>query len=166
MKRLICSVLTVILCCALGMSGVQIAIPAARAADTGTWMQLPLYGGDASCLALDPHTPTTLYAGISYGGVFRSTDSGDHWTAVNAGLTNPYVPSLAITPLTPTILYAGTRGGGVFRSTDSGDHWTAVNTGLTSTQVYSVAINPLTPSTLYAGTRGDGIFRSTDSGDD
>ena len=156
-------VLTLVLCLVLSLSGVLVSVPAARAADTGTWTQLPLYGGGVFSLAINPTTPTTLYAGTYSGGVFRSTDSGTTWTAVNTGLTSQDIRSLAINPTTPTTLYAGTWGGGVFRSADSGTTWTAVNTGLTNHNVYAIAINPAAPSTLYAGTY-DGVFRSTDSG--
>jgi photosystem II stability/assembly factor-like uncharacterized protein len=116
-----------------------------------------------SALAINPLTPTTLYAGTDLG-VFRSMDSGAHWTAVNTGLTNLGVSALAINPLTPTTLYAGSYGSGVFRSTDSGATWSAVNTGLTGHPVYSLAINPKAPATLYAGT-DSGVFRSTNGGD-
>jgi uncharacterized repeat protein (TIGR02543 family) len=116
---------------------------------------------NAYCLAIDPLTPATMYAGTS-GGIFRSPDSGITWTAVNVGLTYPYVRSLAIDPATPSTLYAGTSGG-IFRSPDSGTTWTAVNAGLTSSWVTSLAIDPLTPTTLYASSYG-GVFRSTNSG--
>jgi hypothetical protein len=56
--------------------------------------------------------PGTLYIGTD-AGVFRSLDSGDHWTAFNDGLTNLDVTSLAIDP-TGQFLHAGTNGGGVF----------------------------------------------------
>jgi hypothetical protein len=46
--------------------------------------------------------------------VFKSTNGGDNWSAVNTGLTNTWVIALAIDPATPTSLYAGTWGGGVF----------------------------------------------------
>jgi hypothetical protein len=46
--------------------------------------------------------------------VFKSTDGGANWSAVNTGLTKTLVFALAIDPVTPTILYAGTYGGGVF----------------------------------------------------
>src|SRR5664280_858043 len=68
---------------------------------------------DIYTLAISPHTPTTLYAG-TWDGLFRSMDSGDHWTAMNTGLTNRRIRSLAIDPLTPTTLYAIT-GLDVFR---------------------------------------------------
>jgi uncharacterized repeat protein (TIGR02543 family) len=117
------------------------------------------------CLAIDPLTPTTLYAGTwivgTQGGVFRSTDSGGHWTAVNTGITGMTVYSLAIDPLTPSTLYAGTNGY-VCRSTDSGATWMVVSIGRSYVSVYFLAIDPLTPSTLYAGTNVD-VFRSTDS---
>ena len=52
-------------------------------------------------------TPTTLYAG-TWGGVFKSTNGGGNWSAVNTGLTDTYVNALAIDPATPATLYAGT----------------------------------------------------------
>jgi uncharacterized repeat protein (TIGR02543 family) len=160
MRESVRFVVTLVLCLVLSLSGVLVGVPAVRGADTGTWTQLPLYGGGVFSLAINPATPTTLYAGTYSGGVFRSTDSGATWTAVNTGLTSHDVLSLAINPAT---LYAGTWGAGIFRSTDSGATWTAVDAGLTSQDVYAIAINPAAPSTLYAGTY-DGVFRSTDSG--
>ena len=46
--------------------------------------------------------------------MFKSTDGGATWNALNAGLTNPVVTALAIDPAMPTTLYAGTIGDGVF----------------------------------------------------
>ena len=88
--------------------------------------------GGIYALAIDPATPTTLYAGTG-GGVFKSTNGGGNWSAVNTGLTNTNVYALAIDPATPTTLYAGTHDGGVFKSTNGGGNWSAVNTGLTDT---------------------------------
>src|SRR5438034_7455137 len=114
-----------------------------------------------AALAINPSTPTTLYAGQWGGGVLKSTDAGGSWTAVNSGLTYLDVRALAINPSTPTTLYAGTGGGGVFKSTDAGGSWTAV--GPSNDYVFALAFNPSTPTTLYAGTSGD-VFKSTDAG--
>jgi hypothetical protein len=65
-------------------------------------------------LAITPGMPTILYAGTSGSGVFKSTNGGADWHALNNGLTSSFVHTLAIDPLQPTILYAGTAGGGVF----------------------------------------------------
>jgi len=122
--------------------------------------------GDAfvNALAIDPRTPTTLYAAGD--GVFKSTDGGNTWSAVNTGLPALFVNALAIDPTTPTTLYAGIgiSGGGVFKSTDGGNTWSAVNTGLTTPYVDTLAIDPRTPTTLYAGTVDGGVFKSTDGG--
>jgi photosystem II stability/assembly factor-like uncharacterized protein len=144
---------------------VALAISATIAdAGPGIWTSGGPYGGDVMALAVNPATPSTLYAGTDGGGIFKSTDAGGTWSAVNTGLTSPNVRALAINPTTPATLYAGTVFGlGVFKSTDSGATWTVANTGLTSHYVDSLAINPATPTTVYAGTDG-GVFRSTDAG--
>src|SRR5258708_30852181 len=114
--------------------------------------------------AIDPLTPTTLYAGTLGGGVFKSANGGGSWDAINTGLmTNTDVAALAIDPLTPTTLYAGTplaflgtfhSNSGVFKSTDGGESWSASSTGLTAEGAAAGAGDPPTPPTLYAGARG------------
>ena len=120
---------------------------------------------DVYNLAIDPSTPSTLYAGTG-GGVFRSTNSGGSWSAVSSGLADPRgntfgVSALDIDPTTPSTLYAGTVGG-VFKSTDGGGSWHRVSFGLTDSSrnifgISTLAIDPATPSTLYAGTYRDGV---------
>jgi hypothetical protein len=118
-----------------------------------------------SCLAIDPVTPSTLYVG-SNAGVFRSEDSGGHWTAVKTGLNGQQGSVLSVDPQIPTTLYVGRYGegseGGLFRSADSGDTWRV--TGLTDGNIHTLGINPVTPATLYAGTAPGGVHCSTDSG--
>jgi hypothetical protein len=84
------------------------------------WTSVGPDGGAINAIAIDLTTPTTLYAGTS-GGVFKSTDSGGNWTAVNMGLgvNGLDVRTLAINPTTPTTLYAGTDGSSVFRGVES-----------------------------------------------
>jgi hypothetical protein len=36
-------------------------------------------------LAIDPSTPTTLFAGTNSSGVYVSLDGGDHWSAASTG---------------------------------------------------------------------------------
>jgi hypothetical protein len=157
-------VLVLALCLAEGLVGAPFGTQVSRAADTGGWTELPLYGGYVRCLAVNPLTPSTVYAGTFYTGVFRSTDSGATWTVLNPDATDMNVRALAINPLTPTTLYAGTLGMGVLCSTDGGTTWATSLAGPTSSYVYTLVVDPLTPTTLYAGTAGGGVFRSTDGG--
>ncbi len=115
------------------------------------------YGGDIRALAVD--TADHLFAG-SDGGVFRSTDGGANWTAINKGLTNHLVLSLGQNR--SGMMFVGTAGDGVFRSTDSGANWAAVSNGLSNKTVLSLA--GIRPGEILAGTDGGGVFRSTDNG--
>jgi photosystem II stability/assembly factor-like uncharacterized protein len=62
-------------------------------------------------LAMDPLTPTILYAGIAGGGVFKTADGGLTWSAIDSGLRSLVILALAVGPLTPTTIYAGTAVG-------------------------------------------------------
>src|SRR5437667_179650 len=122
-------------------------------------------GGSINALAMDPQVPATLYAGANGGGVFKSTDGGGSWSAVNTGLTSTFVRALAIDPQASTTLYAGTNNG-VFKSTDGAGTWSPANNGLANLSVNALAIDPQTPTTLYVGAPGNpgGVFKSTDGG--
>jgi len=113
-----------------------------------------------SCLAINPVTPTTMYAGTK-GSVFKSINGGGNWSAINSGPTITDVKSLAIDPVTPTTLYAATWNGGVFKSNDGGElerdeQWADKN-------VYALIIDPTMPTTLYVGTYGGGVFKGRNS---
>lgn len=164
MKRAVYFLSTLALCLALSLSTPRVGASITRAAETGVWTRFAIYGGNVYSLAIDPITPANLYAGTVSGGVFRSLDSGSHWTAANSGLNSPWVTSVVIDPLAPTILYAGTYSGGVSRSVDGAEHWTAANKGLPDLRIAALTIDPLAPATLYAATVQNGVFRSVDSG--
>jgi photosystem II stability/assembly factor-like uncharacterized protein len=103
--------------------------------------------GFVSALAIDPFKTNTLYAGTQKG-VFKSTDAGASWTAVNSGLANTDVLALAIDPKRTRTLYAGTRGG-AFKSTDGGGRWYPMENGLPHTDVLAIAVDPAKPRTVY-----------------
>jgi len=104
-----------------------LAIASVAYGGVNVWTSHGPYGGHVNALVIDPHTPSTLYAGTSIG-VFQGINSGATWSVVNTGLPGTGVAALAIDPHTPSTLYAA-AGGAVFRSTNSGANWTA--TGLT-----------------------------------
>src|SRR5437879_6238708 len=53
-------------------------------AGVNTWTSSGPYGGSVPDLVIDPQNPSTLYAGTDVG-VFKTTDGGDNWTAINPG---------------------------------------------------------------------------------
>ena len=72
-----------------------------------------------SSILLHPTEPSQLYVGGPEG-VWKSSDSGKTWQAVNQGITTLNIRALAMNPKNPQILYAGTNGSGLYRSTDAG----------------------------------------------
>ena len=127
-----------------------------------TWSLSGLPDTHVYSLAIDAVSPEILYAATIDEGVYRSTNSGGTWTAVNAGLPTGSTLSLAIDPSDPSILYAGTLRLGVFQSTNRGARWSP--TGLSNTTVSVLVVDPVSPTTVYAGTFGAGVFRSDDRG--
>src|SRR5262249_12617870 len=56
-----------------------LAVPTIARAGTGTWTSHGPTGGNVTVVAVDPLTPTTVYAGTHGGGIFKSTDGGATW---------------------------------------------------------------------------------------
>jgi len=73
---------------------------------------------NAILLSLVANAQGHLFAATYGAGVFRSTDGGRSWTAINSGLDDPNVLSLALRP-DDGVLFAGTSTGHVFRSITS-----------------------------------------------
>ena len=95
-------------------------------------------------MAIDPSNPSTVYAVTSGNGVYKTTDGGTSWTAVNTGLTNLNVTCIAEDPANPNDLYVGTAGSGVFASINGGSSWTQLSTtGLPSTRITSIVGGPI-----------------------
>ncbi len=130
------------------------------------------FAGDAlvgfTDVAVDPSTQGTLYAANpGGGGVYKSTDSGVHWTASNQGLSVsgaiPAVDTVAVDPNDSRVVIAGTAGDGLFVSLDGAGTWAPAGSGVVGGVVDSLAFSGAF-STAFVGTHGDGVFRSTDLG--
>ena len=133
---------------------------------SSNWQQTGLGGYNVQSVAVFPGDGQIVYAGTDSGGVFKTTDGGTSWTAINAGLTNSDVRCLAIDPANSQVVYAGTWGGGVFKTTDGGTSWTAVNTGLLKNyQIRSFAIDPTNNQIVYMKTNWeDEVFKTINGG--
>ncbi|HET7439464.1 MAG TPA: hypothetical protein VFJ56_08175, partial [Nitrospira sp.] len=78
-----------------------------------------------SSIVIHPTNPSIIYIG-GPGGVWKSTDSGKTWQAINRGLVTLNIRALAMAPQDAQTLYAGTNGSGLYRSTDAGATWTTI----------------------------------------
>ena len=119
-------------------------------------------------LALDPHSPNTLYASIGCINLngcrgVRSTDGGATWVRLGGGFPALPVSHLLVDPAKSGTIYA-TAGSSVFKSTDGGGSWSAASAGLPGVGVTRLAADGGSPETLYAMTT-TGLFASTNGGD-
>jgi len=138
----------------------------------------PSYGGDASAMVhavgTDPANSSIVYAG-NYGGLAKSTDSGDHWQYISDTWLSQEVSSIAVDPTAANYLYVGTgrnnelAGVGLYRSFDGGANWSPIGTtAFQGTLIRKVAIDPLGSgskrSTIVYVANTAGLWRSVDSG--
>lgn len=117
--------------------------------------------GSGVCLAVDPGNSQKLYLGSSYDGMYRSTDGGGTWEAINAGLptTAAVFRSVAIDPTNSQRIFLGMQGQ-VYQSDDGGDNWRRVGGTLTTDyDVDRIAIDPSNPSNVYAAVWGEGVYK-------
>lgn len=94
-----------------------------KSTDTGsTWAatSFPVVcAGNVYAMVIDPAAPASVCVGSDYG-VYRSTDGGQYWWYLSAGLGNT-VPALLLHPADPATMYAGVMDGRVMALTLSLD---------------------------------------------
>lgn len=127
----------------------------------------------------DPQTPGTLYAGGGNSGLWKSTDSGRSYFAIDAGLPTAYygnggvgIDSMAHSPTTPGTLLVGlwtaVDGNCLQRSLDGGATWQPLGgAAMTSRNIHGLAYAPSDAQVVYAATNlgsSGAVLRSTDGG--
>jgi len=118
-----------------------------------------------NCLAVDPRTDRTVYAGTVDGGVLKATDGGVSWRQMNTGLRSLDIRSIAIDPSNPSIVFAGAENGGLYKSVDGGTTWKQSSNGMDPQgTIRSVVVNPTDTQILFAGDLRTGVYRSGDAG--
>jgi hypothetical protein len=150
---------------AIGLAlAVSLLCPSAR----GQWesIQVPdstldVNGGIALAMS-----GTSLFAGTPTRGIFRSTDDGTSWTAVNTGLPwhmfGGYYGAVSCFAVSDANLFAGGNDG-VFLSSNNGTSWVAFSAGLPyvagndSSRWYSVYRLAASEMDLFAVTE-EGVF--------
>ena len=144
-----------------------------------TWAAVPhdLPGGEVRALAVGPDAPAVLYAYVGGQGLFRSSDGGGTWAALDAG-AGIQTTAIAVMGGPQRRIYLATADQGILGSFD-GRAWAPasgfVNGALPTRRVNALVYDqhsgdsvvgsagaPLTGA-LYAGT-DRGLFQSLDGG--
>jgi photosystem II stability/assembly factor-like uncharacterized protein len=117
--------------------------------------------GEVRALAIDPSSPSTLYAGLAaalpgmgtVSMIMKSTDAGANWATSKDPIYFPaFISSLCMDPKNSSVLYAGTLGEGVYKSANKGDNWQAINSGLDNRDVRQIAMSASDSNRVYAAT--------------
>ena len=111
-------------------------------------------------IAVDPKTTTSggviVYAAVSgnNGGIWMSTDSGDHWSNVLPGQATDLVldpgSATGVSGGNLQILYASLRGVGVFQSTNQGRSWNLMTGGVGDPLIIDANRPAVTPVAVTA----------------
>lgn len=144
----------------------------------------PFRGGRSVAASGVVGDPLTYYFGTTGGGVWKTSDAGQHWENISDGYFNTgSVGAIAISESNTNIIYVGmgehaprgvmtSYGDGMFKSTDGGKTWKKL--GLEKTQHISrIQIHPTNPDMIYVAAQGAlhapnedrGIYKSTDGGE-
>ena len=127
-----------------------------------------------ACMWHGLRKPWTIVSGSPDGGIYKSSDSGEHWSKLAGGL--PSGPAaefgrtnVSISAAAPDRVYAlieAKPGSGLYRSDDAGATWTLVNgqTRITTRPFYydTLVVDPNNPDTVFVG--DENWFKSTDAG--
>lgn len=140
----------------------------------------PAAGGRVSRSAGVPGDPLVYYAGVSAGGVWKTTNGGLSWKPVFDEQPVSAIGALAVAASNPNVLYVGTgeanirgnvaAGNGIYKSIDGGKTWKHVwkQTG----HIGTLIVHPTNADVAFAAVLGHafgpnaqrGVYRTTDGG--
>ena len=134
--------------------------------DGDSWQHVSprLDGSAVSAIEIAAANRKRIYVGTENGGLFRSVDGGDTWSA---NISSSILPGHTITrieshPNDANLLYVAVANFGhphVFRSKDGGDNWDIDTEGMHATYCRAVATTSENPSRRWMTARHSAIER-------
>lgn len=119
-------------------------------------------GGIITTIEIDPQNPDVLYAAGAGCIIFKSTDSGASWKALEQlGMWGEEIADILIFPNDPRTVLVLDRTCNLFKSADGGENWKHLDI---EPRFRCVALNLENPLSLIGGTIDGRVFRSFDAG--
>ncbi|HLB10020.1 MAG TPA: glycosyl hydrolase [Gemmatimonadaceae bacterium] len=165
----------------------RITYPGSITEDSVTWHGLRwrdigiFRGGRSIAVAGSAKRPFEFWMGTTGGGVFKTSDGGNTWSAASDGYFGGTIGSIEVSMSDPDIVYVGTgehairgnvsHGDGLFKTTNGGKTWSFA--GLAATQQISrVRVHPTNPDVVWVAAFGHvygpnpdrGVFKTIDGG--
>ena len=121
-------------------------------------------------IAISAINPAIVIAGTGDGKVQISTNNGQTWQNISAGLPNRSITRVATDPFEEHTIYVTLSGfrwdeplPHVFKSTDLGSTWTDISGNLPEFPVNDIALDPDIPGKIIVGTDA-GVYGTADGG--
>jgi hypothetical protein len=163
---------------------------ASRESGTDLWVRAGLSKSTVKKVLIPAGTVPSLYTLVADQGVYRSSDNGVTWRAVNNGLPPAQwgrigVQALAVDEDKPFVLYAGMQeiggresafGTGLYVSGDDGAAWLPLGRDMVGKEVQTIAVLPAlalsgasgrdeaSPTSVVCVATGGELYRSADRG--
>jgi len=123
-------------------------------------------------IAVSPFIPGIIVAGTDDGNVHVSTNSGDDWTDVTAGLPDRWITRVACDPFDMNTIYVTVSGfrwdeplPHVFKSTDLGQNWIDISSNLPELPMNCIVLDPEVQDRIFVGSDA-GIFYTENGGNE
>jgi len=95
----------------------------------GTFQGTSFLGSTVTTVAVDPNSPSRIFAWIAGQGLMRSQDGSASWQSIGSGLqvaSGDAIGYVTIDPTDPNRLYAATYSASIYKSLDGGNSWQVV----------------------------------------
>jgi serine/threonine protein kinase len=125
-------------------------------------------------VVLDPTNRQRMYVAISAGGVYRTKDGGETWTAQNRGVRATFTPNkypefgqcvhkITLHPARPERLFLQNHWG-LYRSDDYAETWVDIANGVPSDFGFPILVHPRKPDWAYVVPVESDEFRCASEG--
>lgn len=114
--------------------------------------------GTITTIAVAPSNTQVIYVGTDDANLWVTTDVGESWSRIDAGLPERWITRVAVDPYADSVAYvtlSGHRVGGtlphVYRTSDYGNAWEPISSNLPEGPVNDLIVDPMNTNVLYVG---------------
>ncbi len=132
---------------------------------TNSWTTIGPYGGEITCLTIDPLSSSVIYAAVYPEGLYKSGNGGGDWQPAASGIQGQHINSICVNHQDSSVVYVSTNSG-LFKSVDAGVAWNLV--AFDGKQPGKIIIDSDSPQNLYVivseNYSFEGFYKSVDAG--